>query len=166
MMDGGLVLDDRWAAGCAFVLDLPAAAQPATADMRGAGAEPQLQLSGQEILLVEDRADTRDSMPQLLRQHGAVVTAFGGSDEVATALAEGLRPAAVITDWQLGPADNGAAVVAMVRAHVPGARILVISGDATSATEREVAATGCALLLKPASGPALLAALAGLDDRL
>ncbi|WP_086617456.1 hybrid sensor histidine kinase/response regulator [Erythrobacter tepidarius] len=165
MMEGGLVLDARWASGCAFVLDLPAAAQPMTAARRGAACEPQFRLSGQEILLVEDRPDTRESLALQLRQHGAIVTAFGGSGEVAAALAEGLRPAAVITDWHLGPADSGAAVVAMVRAHVPEARIVVISGDATIATEREVAATGCRLLLKPASEPALLAAIAGVEGR-
>ena len=160
LMGGSLVLDPRWTGGSAFVVDLPATdlmrVQAASADAAGAG----LSLEGQTILLVEDRADTREAMAQLLRQHGARVAAFDNSRDVAIALAEGLQPAAAITDWHLGPEDGGFEVVKLLRRHTPGARVVVMSGDATLATEREVAAHGCPLLLKPVREQALLAALA------
>lgn len=160
LMDGGLTFEPRWTGGSAFVLDLPTA-EP---DRAQAASGPQTAtghpLAGLAVLLVEDRADTRQAMAQLLRQHGAEVASFANSREVAAALVAGLRPAAVITDWHLGHEDSGADVVALVRHHVPAAHVLVMSGDATLATEKQVAASGCPLLLKPLPEHALLAALA------
>jgi signal transduction histidine kinase len=162
LMDGTLALDTRWRGGSAFVLDLPSAKRAAAPVPGDAGAIPDRALAGRSILLVEDRADTREAMAQMLRQHGADVTGCADLPEVAAVLAEGLRPAAVITDWHLGHRDSGAEVIALVAQHVPGTLTLVISGDATQATERQVAASGCPLLLKPVSEAALLTALSPL----
>jgi CheY-like chemotaxis protein len=160
LMDGGLIIEPRWTCGSAFVLDLPLDRATrrdgghTTMEMRA------LSLEGRSILLVEDRADTREALAAMLQRHGAKVVGLASSHEVAAALAEGLRPAVAITDWHLGHADSGAQVVALLRTHTPEAQVLVMSGDATLATERQVAALGCALLLKPVPERALLAALA------
>lgn len=166
LMDGGLAIDPRWRGGSAFVLDLPAATLPAAAHSAASLPGRGLSLEGRSILLVEDRADTREAVAQILRQQGAAVASFGSSQAVAAALAGGLSPAVTITDWHLGHEDSGAAVIALVRESQPAAKVLVMSGDATLATERQVAATGCPLLLKPVSEQALLAALAALDSPL
>ena len=160
LMDGGLTFEPRWTGGSAFVLDLPTAEPDGAQAASGPQAATGHPLAGLAVLLVEDRADTRQAMAQLLRQHGAEVASFANSREVAAALVAGLRPAAVITDWHLGHEDSGADVVALVRHHVPAAHVLVMSGDATLATEKQVAASGCPLLLKPLPEHALLAALA------
>jgi DNA-binding NtrC family response regulator len=162
LMDGGLTFEPRWTGGSAFVLDLPAAELGGAEVARGSQTATGLSLAGLAVLLVEDRADTRQAMTQLLRQHGAEVASFANSREVAAALETGLRPAAVITDWHLDHEDSGAEVVALVRRHAPAAQVLVMSGDATLATEKQVAASGCPLLLKPLPEQAVLAALAAL----
>ncbi len=161
LMDGTLALDPRWQRGCAFVVTLPPAPLPlAAAPAPDVEPLPAMPLAGRHILLVEDRADTREALAGLLRLHGAEVHACAASAPVAAALAAGLRPWAVVTDWDLGRDDSGAQVLAMVRAAAPAARAIVISGDATSETAAQVAAAGAVLLLKPVPEPALLAALA------
>lgn len=161
LMDGTLALDPRWRRGCGFVVSLPPAPLPlAAAPAQRAEPLPAMPLAGRGILLVEDRADTREALAALLRLHGAEVHACAAAAPVAAALAAGLRPWAVVTDWDLGRDDSGAQVLAMVRAAAPAARAIVISGDATSETAAQVAAAGAVLLLKPVPEPALLAALA------
>lgn len=161
LMDGTLTLDPRWRGGSAFVLALPEAdraeAQAPTAE---SPAVERLPLEGCTILLAEDRADTREAMAAVLIRNGAQVAAFASAQAVAAALAGGLRPDVVITDWHLGTDDCGAQVVEIVRRHAPGAPALVVSGDADLATSRQVAETGGPLLLKPVSEADLLAALA------
>jgi CheY-like chemotaxis protein len=160
LMDGGLIIEPRWTCGSAFVLDLPLDRATRRDGGHTTMEMPALSLEGRSILLVEDRADTREALAAMLQRHGAKVVGLASSHEVAAALAEGLRPAVAITDWHLGHADSGAQVVALLRTHTPEAQVLVMSGDATLATERQVAALGCALLLKPVPERALLAALA------
>lgn len=159
LMGGSLVIDPRWTGGSAFVLDLPASDIPCAQPVCAESVRVGLSLEGQTILLVEDRADTRAAMAQLLRQHGARVAGFGNSRDVAVALTAGLRPTAAITDWHLGHQDSGAEVIALVRHHAPATPVVVMSGNATLATEREVTVYGCPLLLKPVREAALLAAL-------
>lgn len=161
LMDGTLLIDPRWSGGSAFVLELPEAHHSETDAPPRAGPVPARSLAGMHILLVEDSAATREAMGQLLRQHGVEVTGCAGLQEVAAVLGSGMRPSAVLTDWHLGYQDSGAEVIALVSRHAPGTLTLVMSGDATPATERQVAATGCPLLIKPVSEPVLLAALSG-----
>ena len=159
LMGGNLAHEPRWTGGCAFVLTLPEAPPP---DGKAPSSQPAarpLPLAGRTILLVEDRADTREAMAGTLRLHGAEVHALASSAEVAGALAQGLRPGIVVTDWHLGREDSGARVIALVRATCPDARAIVMSGDATGATALQVAEAGCPLLLKPVPEPVLLAAL-------
>lgn len=160
LMDGTLMLDPRWTGGSAFVLHLPAAQGSAPHAPAEPRPVPGGSLAGLHVLLVEDSADTREAMALSLRQHGAEVTGCATPDAVAAVLAGGLRPSAIITDWHLGYQDSGAEVIALAARHVPGTLVLVMSGDATPVTERQVAATGCGLLIKPVSEPVLLAALA------
>lgn len=161
LMGGTLTLDPRWRGGSAFVLTLPeadgAAAEAWTAHPR---TPQRLPLAGCTILLAEDRADTREAMAAVLARNGAQVAAFAAPEEAAAALDAGLRPDAVITDWHLGIEECGAQVVELARRYASGAPVLVVSGDADLATSRQVAETGCPLLLKPVSEAALLAALA------
>lgn len=159
LMGGSLAHEPRWTGGCAFVLTLPEAAPP---DGKAPSSQPAarpLPLAGRTILLVEDRADTREAMAGTLRLNGAEVHALDSSAEVAGALTRGLRPGIVITDWHLGREDSGARVIALVRATCPDSRAIVMSGDATGATALQVAEAGCPLLLKPVPEPVLLAAL-------
>lgn len=159
LMNGTLVHDPRWTSGCAFVLTLPEGILPEAAAPGHEAADPDRTLDGQIVLLVEDRPDTREAVAGALRLHGAEVWTFASSAEVADALAQGLRPSAVITDWHLGREDSGAQVIALVHAICPHARALVMSGDATGETARQVAEAGCPLLVKPVPEPVLLAAL-------
>ena len=159
LMDGTLAHDPRWRAGCAFVLTLPESPPAGAEAAPGLPTASERPLAGRTILLVEDRPDTREAMAEALRLDGAEVEALAGSAEVAEALAGGLRPWAVVTDWHLGREDSGARVLAMVRAAAPAARTVVMSGDATSETAAQVAATGAALLLKPVPEAVLVKAL-------
>jgi signal transduction histidine kinase len=159
LMDARLVLEPRWRGGCAFVLALPAASPPQAGPEDRATPPADAPLAARTILLVEDRADIREAIAASLSRRGIKVAQFATSDAVAAALAEGLRPSAVITDWHLGAEDSGVRVVALVREHAPGAGIVVISGDATATATSEIARSGCRLLLKPVSETDLLEAL-------
>ncbi|MDP3907711.1 hybrid sensor histidine kinase/response regulator [Novosphingobium sp.] len=158
LMDGALVADPRWRAGCAFTLTLPAV-QAVVRPPAGLEAVPVADLSGQRLLVVDDHSDARDALAQLLRLHGADVRAVETVADVGAVLAQGWVPAAAVTDWHLGLQDTGADVAALIRAADPAARVVVMSGDAALATAQQVAALDCALLLKPVDEAALLQAL-------
>jgi CheY-like chemotaxis protein len=84
--------------------------------------------AGVGILVIEDHADSRDALRQVLEALGATVYAAGNGGD-GLAIAEQERPQVVLCDLRM-PGMDGFAVLAALRARLPDhpIRVLAVSG--------------------------------------
>lgn len=116
--------------GSTFVVSLRAAAAT-----KGAAVRPRLsaqapRLDGRRVLLLEDHADSRDLLVQVLEGSGAVVAAFATAADALTALPR-IGPAVIVADIGL-PGEDGYSFIRSVRAH-PTRRIRIVPAIAVTA---------------------------------
>ena len=107
-----------------------------------------------DVLVVDDVREVRRAVESYLRAQGASVL-VAATGEQAVELARACRFRAVLTDYQL-PGLGGAALVEDLRAALPDARIVVMSGSGL--TDEEVK------LLSAAGMDAFLSKPFGLDQ--
>jgi two-component system CheB/CheR fusion protein len=116
------------------------------------------------ILVVEDDPDVRDLLRLLLESEGhRVATAADGETALALVGRGAILPDLLLTDFNLPPAMNGLDVAARLRATLGRAiPAIVLTGDITTTTLRDIALADCVHLDKPMRPPRMLA----LIDRL
>lgn len=103
------------------------------------------------VLIVEDHEDTRFMLRTLLEMRGVVGVVEAENGEVATALAESLRPDLILMDGTL-PLVDGFAATRRIRELTSGrdVPIIFLSGHAKPASEAKAFAAGCTdYLVKP-----------------
>ena len=121
--------------GAAFTVRLPAAAWP-PAGAAPAGPEPGLEgrpLRGLRVLVVEDDADTRQVLVQLLVLYGAEVSSAVDAAEALSRLRQDV-PDVLLCDIAL-PGEDGCALIRKVRAS--GGRLAAVPAAALTALSRE-----------------------------
>ena len=110
--------------GSEFVVHLPAARQPVV-NVAAGGLNGSVNHVSRRVLVVDDNADSAESMAMLLRIHGHVIeTAHDG--EAALDLAERFRPDAILLDLGM-PKLNGYEVCSRLRQFSWGRQVLVIA---------------------------------------
>jgi DNA-binding NtrC family response regulator len=113
---------------------------------------------GRSILLVEDHAESRDSLAYVLAQRGDLVHPVA-SGRAALAAARREKLHAVILDLKL-PDMDGLSVLEAILAEAPGLPVIVVTGFATIDSAVEAMKRGAAeFLTKPIQVPSLLATL-------
>ena len=153
---GCVVVQSSPGQGACFHIYLPAAegdAPSPTAPPRRAPSE-----AGQEgVLVVEDDPQVRQVTLRALRGAGyRVHVASQGSEALAVAEAEGSGLDLLITDVIL-PGGDGPSVAEGLRKHVPGLRVLYVSGYPQDLiAQRGVLAAGIEFLEKPFTPSSLL----------
>jgi two-component system cell cycle response regulator DivK len=103
------------------------------------------------VLIVEDHQDTRFMLRTILEMRGSVIVVEAENGEVATALAESLRPDLILMDGTL-PLLDGFAATRRIRELTSGrdVPIIFLSGHALPASEAEAFAAGCTeYIVKP-----------------
>jgi PAS domain S-box-containing protein len=85
----------------------------------GADATDGLSLQGVRVLLVDDEADARELLAEVLEQYGATVTTVASADEAVRVLREE-RPTVLLSDIGL-PGEDGHSLMRRVRALPPEA---------------------------------------------
>ncbi len=156
--------------GATFTVCIPLAAgipsgpgEPAAGDSDSGEAAPAAPaLAGIRVLVVEDDADTRAVLEQLLAAEGAMVTVAASSVEGLAAL-ENVRPDVLVVDIGM-PEEDGHAFIGKVRARaaVAGGQTpaVALTAFATVAGRRRAMASGFnAHLAKPVDPPVLMAAI-------
>jgi two-component system CheB/CheR fusion protein len=101
------------------------------------------------ILLVEDDPEISDLMDEALRGagHGTLVASDGAA---ALALQTGVRPDLILTDYNLPGDFNGLQMALELRSQGSAATpVIVLTGDISTETLREVASHDCRQLSKP-----------------
>jgi len=133
-----------------------------TVSMPGhADAADGINLNGVHVLLVDDEADARELLAEVLEQYGAAVTAVASADEAVRTLREE-RPTVLLSDIGM-PGEDGHSLMRRVRALPPeaGGRTPAAALTAFARTEdgrRSLAAGFHRHAAKPIQ-PAALAAL-------
>jgi PAS domain S-box-containing protein len=114
------------------------------------------------ILAVDDDSTVLDAVRLTLESFGYHVLSADGESSARCALRTSAeRPAAIVTDFQLGEGANGLDLLKRLRGelgfHLPG---VILSGDTSTARLREIAmAEGIEVLRKPVTPDDLAAAL-------
>ncbi len=116
------------------------------------------------ILLIDDDAEIRAAMTELLRAHGIDLEAVAGEAEAAALLASGPAPfRALLCDYRLANGDNGLDVGQRLRARFAlAAPLMLVTGETAPERLQRVRASGVPVLFKPVEAMALLRALAEL----
>jgi signal transduction histidine kinase len=119
------------------------------------------------VIVLDDETAVGDAVVALLQSHGVDTQAVRNEHEASVALdlAQRLgRPfEALLCDFRLADGVDGldAALRLRSRGHVP-MPVLLVTGETSAERLQRVHESGMAVLFKPATGPALLQALAGL----
>jgi CheY-like chemotaxis protein/two-component sensor histidine kinase len=146
-------------AGSTFTIRVPLASQTGRALTAGAAASVQLDLSGVDVLIVDDHPDTLELLQFVVEASGAR-TWCAASVGQALALFETQRPSVVISDLSM-PDQDGFDLLTRIRA-LGGPRVpaVALTGLADAGTRARVLAGGFdAHLAKPVEPQALVATI-------
>ncbi len=137
---------------------LPEAERPAAAPLpEAANGRVRGALAGRRVLLVEDEAEVRRLLQEVLRHEDAEVKAVCDGDAALTQLTERDAPDLMITDLRM-PGASAQTLIDKLRSRRAGAPVLVLSGYAKGMDEVRDALNGAevAFLQKPFRPAALL----------
>ena len=127
---GHILVESEPGQGTTMRFLLPLADAPT--DVASVPVRPLAQPAGRVVLLVEDEADVRDIVAEILRRAGHTVHAANGLASTLTLLEGGLgRVDLLLTDLVL-PGGNGLDVAKRVRARYPDIPVLFMSGYSES----------------------------------
>jgi two-component system, cell cycle sensor histidine kinase and response regulator CckA len=112
--------------GTAVKVHLPAAGQPVGA-VTPPPAEGEVDLTGIQVLLVEDAPEVRQLAARVLEHAGVDVVVAGGGEEALAVLAAGQRPDLLVTDVMM-PVLTGPELAERVGALLPGLPVVFVSG--------------------------------------
>lgn len=143
----------RTGRGSIFWLEVPIAA---AAILLLENEAPAVPVRRALILLVEDDPEIRDLLDMALRDagHDTLVASDGAA---ALALQMGVRPDLILTDYNLPGSIDGLKLALRLRSQGnPATPVIVLTGDISTETLREVASHDCRQLNKPVKTGELL----------
>jgi two-component system, sensor histidine kinase len=117
-------------------------------------AEPLLpslgDVSGLQVLLIEDNANAREAVKELLQSWGCRVQVAANREQALQQLAQAGVPDVIVSDYHLGASETGIACIAALRAQA-GSDIAacLMSGETHEDFLQEVKQAGLPLLHKP-----------------
>lgn len=156
-----VLVDSRPGAGSVFSIEVALVGDRARAiERRPAPVEGRTEGGRRigSILIVEDEAEVRDLLELILEREGHLVVSAPDGVAAVKLVEEGtLRPDLVLADFNLPGGIDGLDVVARVRKGDPR-RIpaIILTGDISIATLRDIAARDCVHLDKPVTAKALI----------
>jgi signal transduction histidine kinase len=126
-LGGALSIQSRVGLGTVVELWLPIAGEPANA--HEGGSPPELPVANGTVLVVDDEELVRASTAEMLSDLGYEVVEANSGEQALALLDAGLKPDLMVTD-HLMPGVSGTVLARLVRARLPTARVLVVSGYA------------------------------------
>ena len=135
----------------ALVTDAAGDTRPASPDHAGKGALAvrPTRCAG-AILVIEDDPDMRELLRLLLHEEGYVVTVASDGPAALDMVVRGTsRPGLVLADYNLPGGMTGLQAAAKLQEVLPGVPVVILTGDISADTLRDVAKQGCMQLNKP-----------------
>lgn len=109
------------------------------------------------ILIIEDDPEVRLLLGAVLSQDGHHVSVAADGPAALDAIANGARPDLILTDYNLPHGMDGLRVAAQMRARLGASLpVIILTGDISTETLRDVAGQNCVQVNKPVKGEALL----------
>jgi two-component system CheB/CheR fusion protein len=145
--------------GSVFSIEVPAGAAEPNARPQLDPPQPQTDTGrGKTILVVEDEPLVRETLTLLLEGEGyRTVSVADGGVALALATRGAVRPDLVLADYNLPNGPNGLPVVASLQAVLGHAiKAIILSGDISTNTLREIARADRAYLGKPVTASVLI----------
>jgi signal transduction histidine kinase/CheY-like chemotaxis protein len=140
--------------GTTFKIYLPAIAQALTTSEEPAPSSPPR--GSETILLVEDEAELRELLAEVLEDHGYAVLRAGDGGEAVTLCAERERPIDLLLTDVIMPGMSGRELVDRVQPLRPAMKVLYMSGYTDGAiVHHGVLERGIAFIQKPFAPPAI-----------
>jgi len=147
--------------GSVFSIELPALAESEVLERERLSSMPEVPAAPLRVVLIEDNADIREAVSELLRAHGHQV--HEAEDGVTgVAVVRDQRPDVALVDIGL-PLLDGCGVAERLRRDFPpeALRLIAMTGYGQPKDRERIMSAGFdAHLVKPASAASLLAALA------
>lgn len=104
---------------------------------------------GLVAMVVEDDLDMRRALALLLENWSVEVHAVGSGDEALRCIANGVRPHALLVDYQLGDEELGTNVIADLRRRLGRIPARLVTASRTQAVRQEARRLGIEILHKP-----------------
>ncbi|TXI00252.1 MAG: hybrid sensor histidine kinase/response regulator [Rhizobium sp.] len=151
--------------GTRFRLKLPAAQPQKLADPAPPliPQQPSAQLP-KRVLVLDDEADVREAMSQLLQSHGIQVDVAATETEAAEALTRSVKELnpfdLLICDFRLADGVDGLEAGQMLSRQFLDIPVLLITGETAPERLQRVRETGVPVLFKPVNSERLLQAMA------
>lgn len=159
-LNGFTTVESSPGKGARFVLYLPAELSAADTTPEAAPAELPARGSGELVLVVDDEPDVRELIATFLTSHGyKVCTAPDGMAALLKVRHQEIPPPAVVVTDVAMPRLSGEALMPLIRAEVPSARIVLMSGLSDGQVPADTAKLADAFLLKPFKADALFGAV-------
>ena len=143
------------------VATIPGAVEPEPAPAPPA-ADPAVQPPRQgSILIIEDDPDIRDLLAKFLEEEGYhPVSATGGTDAFEMVISGRVQPDLILADYNLPDGLNGLQIASKLRVRtrrqIP---VIILTGDISTGTLRDIAAAQCTQLTKPMALGDLISAI-------
>ena len=109
------------------------------------------------VLVIEDDPDMRDLLHLLLREEGyAVAVAPDGPAALDMAARGAVRPDLVLADHNLPAGMTGLQAIGKLREALPDVPVIILTGDTSAGTLRDIAQQDCVQISKPVRPAELL----------
>ncbi|HEX4510939.1 MAG TPA: ATP-binding protein, partial [Burkholderiaceae bacterium] len=158
----GVRVASRVGRGSMFEVSLPLAAARVVPGAVGnsmlVGVEA---VAGSFVVVIDDDQGNRQGLSDLLEAWGCLVLAARSTEDATTQSELHVRaPDLIVTDWRLGPHDDGVRAIEALRAlHEEPIPALIVTADSRAEVSRLAAAHDALLVHKPAGATRLLAAM-------
>ena len=131
--------------GTTFLVHLPAQSSETSGTGASGSAVASARGKGRSILVVDDEANVRSMMEQILTQHGFLPVLAANGKEALERLADGSRaPAVILTDLMM-PVMDGVSLVQTLRQSHPGIPVIGCTGWAQEGIRAKLTALGVTL---------------------
>lgn len=166
LMDHAISVQSTPGRGSAFSVDMPivspgpemAGSVPRNVD------RPMVALQTGTILLVEDEEPLRQLLAEVLEKQGhTVISKFDAQHALHWAMSNETRPDLLLADLELRGSDNGLSLAEELHDLLGGTLpTIILTGDITTQTRREIISCGFKQLVKPVTPEVLLLVISDL----
>lgn len=175
LLDHSVEVTTRAGKGTRFRVIVPAAGPGHPAPREAATARPPISAdltrpvpAPRRVLVLDDEADVGDAVAALLASHGIDSFVTRSEHDAAVALdyaiAEDRPFDALVSDYRLAEGADGLEAALRLQRRWPSRiPVLLVTGETSPERLQRVKESGIAVLFKPATGPALVEALAALS---